>query len=148
VEIAQNNIVKSDFGKRRELFLFIDSPNFSKDKIADVFSYFARKFPDPEWFSITLFSDRAMLRRAMDMSGLKFTIDWTDTPEGRRAAAYWSSKYEPLPTGYFRANYFRIRRFNPTHIEEWFSYSPDANEPVEERSCFKRTLVRAPNLND
>lgn len=114
---------------RREILIFIEPQYFTPENIRKLFTTLAAEYQSPDWLSITCFSDKLMLQRAINNSTAGgFCIIWADTPEGRAAAKKWAEEHDPLPSGYYRASYSRIGRNNYSqhYVEESYSYSPDA----------------------
>ncbi|MCI0388792.1 MAG: ankyrin repeat domain-containing protein [Acidobacteria bacterium] len=130
VRIALNDVVYSSFADRkpmrREIFILIDAQYFKPDNLKTLFTGLSSDYDQPGDLSITAFSDKAMLRRAIDRHQSGMVIDWADTPKGREAAERWYKKYYPLSSGYYRANYSRIPRryYTQTYFDEYFLYSP------------------------
>ena len=114
-------------GSRREVFIFIEAQHFTPENIKILFTKLASEYKKPDWLNMAAFSDKKMLQRAINNATSGFIIDWADTPEGRAAAKEWAEEHYPLPSGYYRARYFRIRRSynSQSYIEESYSYSPD-----------------------
>jgi ankyrin repeat protein len=132
VRIALNDVVYSYFGDRepmrREIFILIDAQRFKTDDLKKLFTGLSSDYEQPGWLRITAFSDKAMLRRAIDRHQSHMIIDWADTPAGREAANRRAKKYYPLSSGYYRANYSRIPRqyYTQRYFDEYFMYSPDS----------------------
>lgn len=141
-----HKIIEAPAGNRRELFIFIEPQHFSQENVKRIFQGLASKYEDPKWMRITMYSDKDMLKRAMGSANPKIIIHWENTLEGKKAAAEWARKYEPLPNGYFRATYFRIERYNggQPYLEEKYSYSPKADE----NKMIEISLTDVPKSNE
>src|SRR5262249_9239013 len=132
VRIALNDVIYSSFGDRkpmrREIFILIDAQHFKPDNLNTLFTGLSSDYEQPSNLSITAFSDKAMLRRAIDRHQSGMIIDWTDTPKGRKGAERWAKMYSPLSSGYYRSNYSRIPRwyYTQTYFDEYFLYSPES----------------------
>ena len=132
VRIALNDVVYFSFGDRepmrREIFILIDAQRFKPDDLKKLFTGLSSDYEQPGWLRVTAFSDKAMLRRAIDRHQSHMIIDWADTPEGREAAKRWAKKHYPLSSGYYRADYSRIPRwyYTQTYFDEYFMYSPES----------------------
>jgi ankyrin repeat protein/WD40 repeat protein len=131
VRIAFNDEIHAPAGDRREIFIFIEAQHFTPENIRKLFTSLAAEYKKPDWLDITAFSDKVMLQRAINNSINFVCIQWADTPEGRAAAKKWAEEHEPLPSGYYRAEYYRTQRnyYSQGYIEESYSYSPDPAKP-------------------
>jgi len=127
VWVAFNDLI----GGHREIFILIESQHFTHENIKRLFTALATEYKTPDWLDITGFSDKLMLQRAINHGTGGMIIDWADTPEGKAAAKKWAEEHDPLPSGYYRARYFRIDRrdYSQSYIEERYSYSPDPAKP-------------------
>jgi ankyrin repeat protein len=127
VWIAFNDLI----GGRREIFIYIEPQVFSHENMRRLFTALATEYKTPDWLDVTAFSDKLMLQRAINNATAGMFIDWADTPEGKAAGRKWAEEHDPLPTGYYRARYFRIgrRNYSRSYIEERYSYSPDPAKP-------------------
>jgi hypothetical protein len=125
--------------KDRKLFLYVEAKDFVPENIRAVSESLAKQYADPESLTITIFSDKEQLKRAINFDSFNFVIDFTDTPAGEKAADDFYSKYAPLPTGYFRARYVR----------EWWGerleYSPD-HDKAETAGIFAKCTRRGLQL--
>jgi hypothetical protein len=120
VWIAFNDLIPPAVGERREIFIFIEPQYFTPENIKSLFTNLAAEYKTPDWLDVTAFSDKLMLQRAINTSRSGFHIHWADTPEGREAAKKWAEEYYPLPSGYYRARYYRTRRnhYSQSYVEE------------------------------
>ena len=116
----------------RKIFVFVEEQDFTKSNLQKIFSRLAEKYHEPTWLKITVFSDRAMLQRAIDVSQMGASIEFADTPKGQAAADKWYEKYYPADKGYFRAIYWR------TPDDESFQYSPD-----QEKAEYLTVIIKA-----
>ncbi len=69
-----------------------------------------------------MFSDKEMLRRAIETSEWQFSIYFRKTPAGKEEERRFYEEHYPLNSGYFRAYYWRSSK------QESFSFSPDPNK--------------------
>lgn len=125
------NIARND-PQDRKIFLLIEDQDFTQNNLQKIFTGLAIKYDKPVLLRITAFSDAEMLKRAIDISQSGFSVDFDDTPKGRRASAKWYEKYYPAPTGYFRAYYYRSLN------EEEFQFSPDREKDSYIKIILKR----------
>jgi hypothetical protein len=110
--------------RRREFFLYVEAKDFTQSNILDIVSRFRKQYSGPNWLDITIFSDDAQLNRAINEPHI--SIEFTDTPQGRKAAYDWYQEHYPLPSGYYRAKYVRI--WWGEELE--FSPKPDRPETI------------------
>jgi ankyrin repeat protein/WD40 repeat protein len=135
---------------RRDIFIFIETANFTPENIKKLFTNLAAEFKEPKWMSVTVFDDKKMLQRAIDSSTSGVSIHWADTPEGREAAKKWSQEHDPLPSGYNRARYSRMQRNNYSqwYVEEEYSYSPDPAKPEMVKVVLQKPPKPSPYTGD
>jgi hypothetical protein len=96
---------------------------FTERDLRTVFSHLAAEQPEPAALSITAFSDKDMVRRAVTNYKYPLIVDFLNTPEGRKAQDAWYEKHYPLKTGYYRAYYWRSPKGS-----ESLKYSPDPDK--------------------
>lgn len=112
-----SNIMKGDPPSyRRELFVHVEEGDFTQGNIRSLFASLAAKYSKPENLHITVFSDRENLNKAIEVSKMKYIVDF---PSNRGVESDWYRKYWPASTGYFRAVYYR------NYVEENFTFCPD-----------------------
>jgi hypothetical protein len=63
-----------------------------------------------------------MLQRLIDFQDHGMPIEFSRDEKGREASRKFYEKYYPLPSGYFRAAYYRNTKF------EYFDYSPKKDD--------------------
>jgi hypothetical protein len=111
----------------RHRFVFIAAKNFTRENIRRALPGLAKELDVPDELQITAFSDKEMLRRAINnLRGPVYRI--ANTPEGINAAQEYAEKYLPLKSGYYRAWYYHSR-----DGKESLQYSPD---PAKEEMVF------------
>ena len=112
--------------KSRNIYVYVDEKDFSKEAIGEIFAKIESEFCDPYDLGITLYSSEEMLRKRMDFDEQPHTIYFSSDQEGQAAKARFYAKAHPPLSGYFRATYHRYGDY------ELFDYSPnkDAVETV------------------
>jgi ankyrin repeat protein len=115
------NLMRED-PPERKIFVWVENQHFTEDNLHKLFTQLSSKYNRPAWLKIIAFSDEKMLERAINISQLNYSIDFTDTPEGHEAARRLFKEHYPDELGYFRAYYYR------TWYEESYRYSPDAGK--------------------
>jgi hypothetical protein len=108
-------------GGARTIYLLVGANDFTEDKLKRVFVGFAQNYTEPRRLSIHCVSDERVLEEILtrDNSTAVFT------------------KKDRLPTGYFRAMYYRS-----DNDEETMIYSPDQSKPDMETVVLKKKSIR------
>lgn len=106
---------------RREIFIYLEPAYFKPRPLRNIFGKFAfaDEYKALEWLDITIFSDEAMLERA---------IRFVPPPVKAIKTKNHKETGEPAPNGYYRARYVRILRYGTggyNYMEQHCSYSPD-----------------------
>lgn len=105
---------------QRTIFLFIEETYFTEANLRTVFRGLAGEQAEPRAVSITAFSDKRMLYRAVQNYKYPLIVDFLPTPEGRKMQEEYYEKHYPLKTGYYRGFYWRSYKG-----QESSKYSPD-----------------------
>jgi uncharacterized protein len=117
IEVAVNSV-----SFMRRILLYLEPQNFNEENLKKLFLGLARDYPEPYDLFITAYSDKAMIQRAIDAGKQQVSIDFSKGPAGERAYQEYARKSLPLRSGYYRANFTRIRG------EEKLDYSPDPDK--------------------
>lgn len=99
----------------RHMFVLLAAEHFNARDLTAVASHLGTEFPQPNEIAITIFSDRAMLRRAIALQRVPGAV----APDARLSSEQQAEVY-PSPTGYFRAYY---RRYADSRVS--LVYGPD-----------------------
>ena len=104
--------------KVQKMYIFLEEQHFSEKNLRKLFlklSAGQTKYP----LFIKVFSDKNMLDWLIRGENQPFSIDFANTPEGRKAKEKFFEENYPPDTGYLRAYYQR------TKFREFFVYSPE-----------------------
>ena len=110
--------------KNTYLFVVVEEKSFIQNNLVEIFRCLSgprRRVGNR--VSITIVTDRTILNRIIEFE-MTPRPDFTDTPEGRKAARQFYERYAPPDTGYYRAFY----SLGPSI--EYFDYSKDKNNPT------------------
>ena len=125
VWIAMNFNYEGSGVERRELFLFIESRNFSEDNLRKTIVAVAAEYNTPRELYITTFSNAEMLEREATMSQSPLCFLFTKDHQGKIDRDRFYATYYPAYQGYFRAYYSRSKDGTQS-----LRYSPDPNTKV------------------
>lgn len=106
----------------RRILLYLEPQYFNEENLKKLFIGLAGDYPKPYDLFITAYSDKAMIQRAIDAGEQRGSVDFPKGPAGEQAFREYAKKYLPLRSGYYRANFTRMRG------EEKIDYSPDLNK--------------------
>jgi TonB family protein len=115
-------IVRNSYRKNsdvRRMFVLVGATFFTEENLKRAVRHLASEFAKPTSLTITAFSDRGVLDRAIDVTIFpgQFPVDGHISPEDQ-------ARYFPKPTGYFRAYYRR-----GFETGEHLRHSPDPEKP-------------------
>src|SRR5690349_10977451 len=66
--IALNYTVGAPRVFRREIYIYFEPSYFTPGNLKKLFTGLAAEYPSPDWFTVTAFSDRAMIQRAININ--------------------------------------------------------------------------------
>jgi hypothetical protein len=120
--------VKTEAGRsRRNVFVFVDTQVLSPDDIKDILTKLATKYTDPTTLEITMYSDKEMLQRAINLYRKPVRLFPSMPPdelEKRQEEIERSVEgIFPRRSGYIRSSFVRTYEG-----EEYIRYSPDPNK--------------------
>ena len=123
--IALNSSPGPTIVPKRDIYLFIEAPDFTVENLTTAFEKLSGEYPDPVFLRIVAFSNKRFLKQLISAEERSVIIDFTDSPAGREAQRKHYSELYPPKTGYFRSYYIRSGN------RESFQYTPD---PMKERT--------------
>jgi hypothetical protein len=115
-------VVENSGSATRRILIYLEPQYFNEDNLKKVFIGLAKDYPDPYDIFITAYSDKSMIQRAIDAGKSPVSVCFSKGPQGKQAFQEYARKYLPLRSGYYRANFTRMRG------EEKLDYSPDPDK--------------------
>ncbi|MEK6289487.1 MAG: ankyrin repeat domain-containing protein [Acidobacteriota bacterium] len=105
--VALNSTTRSSYIESRHIFVYLEERDFRPDTLKDICNAMAVVYKKPQSLSITIYSDKEMLQRAINVYKAPVCLFDDGTPAGKEALKQFTEKVFPSKTGYYRAYFIR-----------------------------------------
>jgi len=122
LSVAANVVANPGAYSHRNIYLFIQPEDFTAEKLKKVFTHLAGQYRSPVDLWIYAYSTEDAVRQAVRSSS-SCCVDFTSTPEGRRASRNFDLLTRPRTAGVYRAKYLRL-----SDGREYIEYTPSREQ--------------------